>query len=163
MSKGIEEFTKPSFIHESLFCGYLWATPSLFQKYKTHKITRETFTEDVWYFYFGLGQQMYENGIREYDDKTVYSFVVSRPKEVGKPSYIDTYNKFGAFATIKELMDECSKEINNDEYHLNEIQKYETLRKFEKEFLVVEYLKKCNIGEFSEKISIVPAYFRDIF
>lgn len=126
--KFIEEFVAPSFLHESLLNGYLWANPSLYQKYKTHRITETTFTESVWYFYYRLGLEMFENGIRDFDDKTVYSFVVSRPKEKDKKSYIDAYNSFGAYQTISELMEACKNDGQNDEYHLDEIQKYESLR-----------------------------------
>ncbi|GEM_PF-4443662 len=134
--KYLKEFVEPSFIHESLFNGYMWANPSLFQKYRTHKITDETFTESVWFFYYTVGRQMYEEGIRHFDNKTVYSFLVSRPKEVGKKSYIDAYNDFGGYETIKELMDRCIEQDQNEEYHFNEIQKYESLRKLQKESLI---------------------------
>lgn len=144
--KYLKEFVEPSYIHESLYTGYMWANPSLYQKYRTHKIGNETFTEPAWYFYFGVGQQMFENGIREFDDKTVYSFLVSRPKENGKKSYIDAYNDFGGYQTIEEIMSECKKEkSNNDEYHISEIQKYETLRKYQKESMIdVTNIELCN-------------------
>lgn len=134
--KFLKEFVEPSFLHESLLNGYLWSNPSLYQKYKTHKVTKTTFTEDVWYFYFTLGCEMYENGIRDFDDKTVYSYVVSRPKEKGKKSYIDAYNGFGAHETINELMEACKNDTQNDEYHFNEIQKYESLRKLQASSLI---------------------------
>ncbi|MDT0160436.1 DnaB-like helicase C-terminal domain-containing protein [Bacillus sp. AG4(2022)] len=134
--KYIKEFVEPSYIHESLLVGYLWANPSLFQKYKTHKVTQETFTEAVWYFYFTVGKQMFENGIRDFDDKTTYAFLVSRPKEKNKKSYIDAYNDFGGYDTISELMDACKKDGQNDEYHFSEIQKYESLRKLQKDSLI---------------------------
>jgi replicative DNA helicase len=79
---------------------------------------------------------MYESGIREFDDKTVYSFLVARPQETGKKSYFEAYNDFGGYTTIHEMMEECSADSNNDEYHLSEIQKYESLRKFQKEDLI---------------------------
>lgn len=134
--KYIKEFVEPSFKHESLLCGYLWANPSLYQKYRTHKVSPTTFTENVWYFYFTLGQQMFENGIRSFDDKTVYVFVSSQPKEKGKISYIDAYNSFGAYETIKELIDVCAEDNLNDEYHFSEIQKYESLRYMQRESLI---------------------------
>jgi replicative DNA helicase len=134
--KYIDEFIDPSFIHESLFVGYVWSNPGLYQKYRTHKINQGTFTQTVWYFYYTVGQQMFDSGIREFDDKTVYSFVVSRPQEAGKKSYFDSYNSFGGYNTIHEMMQECSKDSKNDEYHLSEIQKYESLRKFQKEDLI---------------------------
>lgn len=131
-----KEFVEPSFLHESLLCGYLWSNPNLYQKYKTHKITRETFTESVWYFYFTLGFEMYNNGIRDFDDKTVYTYIVSQPKEIGKKSYIDSYNMFGGYETISELMNACKEDSQNDEYHFSEIQKYESLRKLQDEALI---------------------------
>lgn len=132
----IKEFTEPCYIHESLFVGYLWSNPSLYQKYKTHKITESSFTEKIWYFFYYIGLQMFENGIRVFDDKTVYSFLVSRPKEKNKKSFIEVYNEFGGYKVIEDLMQECKKDHQNDEYHLSEMQKYESLRKFQKESLI---------------------------
>jgi replicative DNA helicase len=134
--KYIKQFVEPSYIHESLLVGYLWAFPSLYQKYRSHKVTSETFTESVWLFYYTVGKQMFENGIREFDDKTVYSFLVSRPKEKNKKSYIDAYNDFGGYETISELMEACKKDTQNDEYHFSEVQKYESLRKLQKDSLI---------------------------
>ena len=134
--KFIDEFVVPSFLHEQLLNGYLWASPNLYQKYKAHKVIRSTFTDDIWYFYFTLGFEMYENGIRNFDDKTVYTYVTSRPKEKGKKSYIDAYNGFGAYDTISELMEACQDDSQNDEYHFNEIQKYESLRKLQQDSLI---------------------------
>ena len=130
------EFTEPSFVHESLLAGYLWVSPNLYQKYRTHKITKDTFTEQVWFFYYHLGKEMYDSGIRDFDDKTVYSFISTKPKEVGKKTYIESYNDFGGYETIEEIMKECKSDGNNEEYHLNEIQKYESLRYFQREGLV---------------------------
>lgn len=131
MAKNSKALIEPSFMHESMLCGYMWSNPSLYKKFKTHKVSKDTFTEPVWYFYYMLGQEMYDNGIQQFDDKTVYTYVASRPKENGKKSYIDSYNGFGAYVTIQELMDICKKDNNNSEFHLNEIQKYESLRKLE--------------------------------
>lgn len=134
--KFVKEFVEPSFIHESLLCGYLWSEPSLYQKYRHHKITPQTFTESVWYFYFSLGQEMFENGVRDFDDKTVYSYVTSKPKENGKKSYIDAYNSFGAYATISELIEVCTEDNQNETYHFSEVQKYESLRNLQRASLI---------------------------
>ena len=134
--KFIKEFVEPSYLHESLLCGYMWAEPSLYQKYRNHKVTNTTFTENVWYFYFGLGKEMFENGVRDFDAKTVYSYVASRPKENGKKSYMDSYNSFGAYQTIEELMNVCQEDSQNEQYHFNEIQKYESLRNLQRESLI---------------------------
>lgn len=124
----VKEFVEPSFIHESLLCGYLWSEPGLYQQYRTHKVTETTFTEKVWYFYFSLGKEMFENGIRDFDSKTVFSYVTSQPKEDGRKSYVDAYNSFGAYGTIQELIDVCASDAQNDQYHFSEIQKFESLR-----------------------------------
>lgn len=134
--KFIKEFTENSYIHESLLCGYMWSNPTLYQKYKTHKIVRETFTEAGWFFYFNLGFEMFNEGIRNFDDVTVYSYVSSKPKEVGKKSYMDAYNDFGGYDVIQELMDATNEDTQNEEYHFNEVQKYEVLRKFQYEGLI---------------------------
>lgn len=79
---------------------------------------------------------MFDNGIREFDDKTVYAFLVSRPKEKNKKSFIDAYNDFGAFETVNELMEACKNDSKNDEFHLSEVQKFESLRKLQKDSLI---------------------------
>lgn len=108
----------------------------MYDKYKSHKIVKKTFTELIWYFYFYLGKEMYDNGIRTFDDVTVYSYLVSRPKEKNKKSWLEYYEENGGYDTIKELIEECNKDKNNDEYHFSEIQKYEVLRKFQQEKLI---------------------------
>lgn len=132
----IIEFKEYSFEHESILCGYMWSNPNLYQKYKAHKVVRSTFTEAVWYFYFNLGFEMYNEGIRDFDDVTVYSYVSSKPKEVGKKSYMDAYNDYGGYDTISELMEACTSDNQNDEYHFGQVQKYETLRILEHEGLI---------------------------
>jgi replicative DNA helicase len=79
---------------------------------------------------------MYEGGVRVFDDVTTYSFVTSKPKETGKKSYFEEYDAFGGFQTIADIVAECANQKGNDEYHFSEIQKYESLRKFQKESLI---------------------------
>lgn len=123
-------------MHESLFIGYLWKTPSLYEKYRSHNIERSTFTNDRWFDFYYIGREMYANGIRTFDDVSTYTFVSSKPKEVNKKSYMELYNEHGGYASISDLLDECEKNKQNDEYHFNEIQKYECLRMFQKENLI---------------------------
>jgi replicative DNA helicase len=136
ISKYITEFTEPSKIHESIFVGYLWRTPQLYEKYKSHEIDKDTFIHPVWYFFFRIGKEMYESSIRNFDDVTTYSFVTSKPKEVGKKSYFEVYNEYGGHNTIVDIISECDDQKGNDEYHFSEIQKYESLRKFQDEGLI---------------------------
>lgn len=137
-SKEIEEFIEPSNIHETLLIGCLWSNPSNYNKYKHHNITEKTFTKKIWYFFYTLGQQMYDQGIREFDEQTTYSFVVNRPKEVNKKSYLESYNNFGGYKVIEEVIEACTNEssLTADEYHLSEIQKYESLRKMAADSLI---------------------------
>lgn len=124
----LKNFVEPSKIHESMFVGYLWKNPLLFDKYKIYEISNATFTTDVWSFYYYVGREMYINGVRKFDDTTVYTFLVSRPQEAKKTPWHEIYNEYGGFSTMEEIMNECDIKNKNDEYHFSEIQKYETLR-----------------------------------
>lgn len=132
----IKEFVDPSKVHEAIFIGYLWNSPSLYGKYKTHKITKETFTEATWYYYYYIGKEMFDNGIRSFDDVTTYSFLTSRPQETGRKSYFEYYNEYGGYGTIEEVKAECDEDKGNDEYHFSEVQKYESLRNLQKQGLI---------------------------
>jgi replicative DNA helicase len=132
----LPEFVDPSKIHESIFIGYLWRTPQLYEKYKLHNIKSSTFTEQLWFFLFYIGREMYNNGIRSFDDITVYSFLTSRPKEEGKKSWFEYYNENGGYSLIEDLIVECDSDKENDEYHFSEIQKYESLRMAQEEGII---------------------------
>lgn len=106
----------------------MWNNPQLYRQFKNHNITKDTFTTDMWYHYFKLGESMYANGVRSFDEETVASFLDSR-KDVSKAS-IDKYNKFGGYDTVGFVRELCNNEKQNEIYHLSEIQKYEALRKF---------------------------------
>ncbi|WP_223879748.1 replication protein [Paenibacillus spiritus] len=108
----------------------------MYEKYRNHEITKDTFTEGIWWYFYYIGKEMYENSIRTFDDTTTYSFLTSRPVEVGRKSYFDYYNQYGGYNSIEEVKEECQKDKGNDEYHFSEIQKYESLRKFQSESLV---------------------------
>lgn len=105
-------------------------------KYKSRQITELTFTETIWWFYYKIGEMMFDSGIRNFDDKTLYAFLSSRPQERGKPAYIDSYNNFGGYSIIAQLKEECKNDIENEEYHIDEAQKYEVLRWYEREGLI---------------------------
>lgn len=119
-----------------MFVGYLWNHPNLYNKYKSRRIEKTTFTQDIWHFYYWLGREMYESGIRTFDDVTTYSFLDSRPNEKQKQKLFKLYEDYGGFEIIDEVRQECDKDKNNDEFHIGEIQKYEALRKFQKEGLI---------------------------
>lgn len=141
-----EEFVKPSEVHESLYVGNLWRNPNLYSKYKSHKIEKSTFTKGIWFFYYYIGKEMYDSGIRSFEDTSVYSFITSKPKEQNKKSYFEVYDEFGGFETMQDLMNECAVDKSNDDYHFSEIQKYESLRTLQSENLLnihsSEFIKK---------------------
>jgi hypothetical protein len=116
----------PSEPHESLFVGHLWKNPNNYAKYKAHKIAEETFTQGIWHFYYHIGKEMYDNGIRSFEDTAVYSYITSKPKESNKKSYFERYDEYGGFSTVQELMNECTAGKGNEDYHFSEIQKYES-------------------------------------
>lgn len=152
--KFIEEFIKPSKIHEQIFVGYLWRTPQMYEKFKKHKITKDTFTESIWHFYYHIGSMMFDKGIRTFDEVTVYSFLASQPKEKNKKSLFDYYDGFKGYDTVKNIIEECDKQKENEEYHLSEIQKFEALRKLQSEHLIntgnkelVQKLVKANLKQ----------------
>lgn len=146
-----QEFIKPSNIHESLLVGYLWSNPNLYKKYKNNDIyeynkdTNEgTFTVQMWYFYYELGKAMFNGGLKDFNDTSVYSFVSSQPN-LDDSSWIKRYNKYGGFQTIYQLIKECNSDNPNHEYHFSEIKKYELLRYYENNGIInpeKEILKK---------------------
>lgn len=119
-----------------MFIGFLFLTPSLYEKYRSHDIQEETFTKPIWFHYYNLGKDMYNGGIRKFNDTTTYSYLTSQPKEGSKKSRFEVYDEFGGFKPIQDLIDECRNQKDNDEYHFSEIQKYECLRKMQSESLI---------------------------
>ena len=77
---------------------------------------------------------MYDNGIRQFDDITTYSFLISLNK--ADDTILTKYNKFGGYEIISELVAECGNDKENHEYHCSEMQKYEMLRYFQDEGLI---------------------------
>ena len=106
----------------------MWNNPQLYRQFKNHNIIKDTFTNEMWYHYFKLGESMYENGVRTFDEETVSSFLDSR-RETNKAS-VKKYEDFGGYDTVGFVRSLCNNEKQNETYHLSEVQKYEALRKF---------------------------------
>jgi replicative DNA helicase len=160
----LDQFRKPSLIHEQLLIGYLWSSPVKYQKLRSHKFQNESFTNERWRYYFFLGKEMFDNGVRQYDDKTVYSYLMSKHKS--KTNWVEEFEKYGGYDVLHELMNECTNDSQNEDYHLQEVQKYEVLRKFEAENLInlsdkvlIDKLCKMNLKQvqayFQHKISTI--------
>lgn len=125
---GIKEFIEPAKKHEQLLVGFMWNNPQLYRKFKSHNISKETFTDPMWYFYYRLGELMWDNGVRSYDEETVFAFIDSRSST--NKSLMKKYNEYGEYEHVGFLREVCTEEKKNEEYHLSEVQKYEALRKF---------------------------------
>ena len=107
------EFITPCKVHESLFIGYCWNKPLIYKRMADQKITRDTFTLEIWWFYYNLGKIMFESGIRVFDDKTVYSFLISNPEIERGMSATKQYNDYGGYITIEQLIKECKNDEQN--------------------------------------------------
>src|SRR5690606_21918148 len=114
------------------YVGFLWNNPSLYRKYRQHDITKDTFTTDMWYFFYRLGEAMWSSGVRTFDEETTISFISSQ----NNPKILKRFGEYGYYETIGFVKDVCKEEKNNDEYHFSEIQKYESLRNFVKEGII---------------------------
>lgn len=110
----------------------MWNSPSLYRKYKSHDITKDTFTSDLWYFYYRLGEAMWNSGVRTFDEETTVSFITTQ----NNPKILKDFEKHGYYETVGYVQEWCRSDKNNEDYHLSEIQKYESLRNFEKEGLI---------------------------
>lgn len=123
--KIIKEFIKPSEKHEQLLVGFMWNNPGLYRKYRQHDITRDTFTSNLWYFYYKLGEAMWDTGVRTFDEETTVSFITSQ----SNPSMLKKFEEYGFYETVGFVKGVCREDKDNEEYHLSEVQKYESLRK----------------------------------
>ncbi|WP_256860551.1 replication protein [Paraliobacillus ryukyuensis] len=110
----------------------MWNNPVLYRKYKAHDITSKTFTSKLWYFYYRLGETMWNSGVRTFDEETTISFITSQANGKVKSKF----DEYGGYDTVGYVKEWCESEKNNEEYHLSEIQKYESLRSLESEGLI---------------------------
>lgn len=117
----VEEFKQEIFIPEAIFSGLFWASPKLYEEFPADKIGRETFTNPIWGFYFGLGRYMYEKNVKIFDDITTF-------KHVSELKIQDQYDQYGNYETIKEIMDETDGKFDNVEAYFEDIKKYERIR-----------------------------------
>lgn len=131
-----KEFIEPSGLHEGLFVGSLWNNPKLYRKYKNDQLTQYNdktneglFTKKDFYFLYKLGEQMYSSGVQSFNETTVYAFISSQP-DIGSFNWLKTYNKYGGFNKVQQLIDDCA-DNGNESYHYSEIQKFSLLRYYE--------------------------------
>ncbi len=117
-----DELYEDIYLSESYLAGLFWQNPDLYYRYTDDKITHMTFGNKIWQFYFYLGRQLSDLGKKIFDDITVEEYV-SKTNKIQ-----NSYNEFGEYHTINEIMIEVKdKEANFDGYY-DEVKKYNMIR-----------------------------------
>ncbi len=137
----------------------MWSNPSLYRKYKAHDITKDTFTSDTWYFYFRLGEAMWGSGVRTFDEETTVSYVSSQ----NNPKLLKDFEKHGFYDTVGYVKGWCKEDKQNEEYHLSEIQKFESLRYFANKGLIDTTNKELVNKLASSTLTKIKTYFNHQF
>jgi replicative DNA helicase len=116
-----ERLQKEIVSSEGYLTGIFWSNPDNYHFYPDEKINSQTFMNDVYGFFFGLGRHMSTKGIRVFDDITVATAATEM-------NTIDELRKYGGFETIKELIREVhGREENLDAYYAK-IKKYSLIK-----------------------------------
>ncbi|GLO66249.1 hypothetical protein MACH08_20330 [Oceanobacillus kimchii] len=137
----------------------MWRNPTLYRKYKSHEITRESFVTSIWYFYYRLGEAMWNSGIRTFDEETTFPYMAKQTNEKISKSY----EKYGGYDTVWVVMDMCNNDKHNEDYHLSEMQKYESLRGLAKQGLIDPDNEKLINMLASQSLNKVQNYFNHQF
>lgn len=118
---------------EAYIVGLFWKHPDLYLDYDENRISKETFTQKIWWFYFLLGKQM-----RIKENKLVFDDIaVETTLAKFSDKWRDKYEDYGGFQVIQELIEEVNKD-NFDSYY-DELKKLETLRRlYDKDFAVIK-------------------------
>lgn len=107
-------------ISEACLVGTFWNDPNLYSFYPDDKISRKTFLNPHWGFYFGLGRYMAENQVAIYDD-------IATAKYVNELNLSETYEEYGGFDTVAEVMDEVEDKKDNLDAYYADVKKYRLL------------------------------------
>lgn len=85
---------------EACFVFACWTDPELYEDYKTVNVGKdETLKDADAQFYWSLGMNMYQQGIRKFDHISIEAFLSNNKK-------IKTqFEKYGGYQTIKELQE----------------------------------------------------------
>ncbi len=113
------------YISEACLVGILWSHPVSFSHYKQGKLNENHFGNNVWKFYFRLGEFMFNKGLQSFDD-------ISTFQSVKEMNVQDLFDDYGGYQTISEIMEEQKEEDkreNIDAYY-DEVKKYSLLRNF---------------------------------
>lgn len=85
---------------EACFVFACWSDPELYEDYKTVNVGKdETLKNEDAQFYWILGMNMYQQGIRKFDHISIEAFLSNNKKIKSK------FEAYGGYQTVKELQD----------------------------------------------------------
>jgi replicative DNA helicase len=119
----IEVLAEEVYISEAYLTGLFWGNPEIYSMYPQEKINKNAFGNTIWAFYFGLGRYMFDKGVSIFDDITVANAI----KELNLKG---TFEKFGEYETIDEIVGEVKDLTDNFEAYYDEVKKYSLLRSY---------------------------------
>jgi replicative DNA helicase len=119
--KEVEKIAQNAQINEAYLVGLLWADP--FNNYSEYADTMEQdeFYHDVWGFYFELGKRMYMDGVKTFDDITVYTKV----KEYNVEEH---FTEYGKMETIEDAVDIVKAHSDNIDYYYEATKRNYTIK-----------------------------------
>ena len=132
-----------------IFC--LYKEPENIPTYKNLKNGQDILTEDG-KFYFGLANAMYEQGLRNFDNISVLSFINKNSK------LKEQYEKKGGFTTIQEITSLISID-NLDGYYEELVKSNLLIALYKAGFPIESELEK--FSKMSSSISLAP-FAKDI-
>lgn len=108
-------------VNESYFLGLLWSNPIEMYGEYDKVITSDILMNDVWKFYYELGKLMYDSGVQVFDKVTIMM-------KVEENNLTDTFESFGGYKTIKDVIDLVGDYSENASYYYEKIEKAYTMR-----------------------------------
>ena len=118
--KNIKEIRDLAEINEAYLIGLLWGDP--YENYSVYhnQISSSDFLHKVWAFHFELGKRLYLDGVKQFDDITVYA----KTKELGIEK---SFEEFGGKSTIDEAVEIVKGNELNIEYYYESLKKNSTI------------------------------------
>lgn len=116
-----EKFREEIYPSEAYLTGLFWSHPELYDSHSTNDLNRQTFTNSIWGFFFGLGRFLSDSGVKIFDDITVYKYVTDM-------NVNEKYKEYGGYQTIQEISKEVKGKFDNVDAYLREVKKYEMVR-----------------------------------
>ncbi|MET3505449.1 hypothetical protein [Halalkalibacter oceani] len=140
---------------EANVVGCFWKNINLYFDYSD--MTRHTFKNQVWQFYFDIGKKLANKNIKEIDDVAIKTLLKDSKKSLEK------YVEFGEYNTIEKL--EFFVTVDNAESYIGELKKWSALY----DIIDKVYLDDVNdLNQFSdlnsnELYDFVMAHINNIF